>query len=185
MSGSQRIFDEVEKRLVERLASAGLPQSQIALQVLFLLPRDFVDSYSSLYHTALKVGDRGREENWIENADGTTERIGGVGKASGARRTGMREGQTLGGMAGASGGKTYKRAWTVADEKALETKSRIDKKLRKMGREIRVFLGEGVGGKDEGSEERRQCKGKSCKKWIENWKYCPHCGTRQSARGKG
>lgn len=198
MSGSQRIEREVESRVAEILASGGVMEGVVAMSVLFLLPREFTTSYEALYHRALKVdGDRGKEDNWVEVTErvrgedgkmetrgtGEYERVGGTGKASGARKSGVREGTTLGGMAGAVGGKTYKRAWTVADEKALETKSRVDKRLRKIGREIRTALGEGVGGEGDGGEETRQCVGRSCRKWIQRgWKYCPHCGARNGRK---
>lgn len=183
----------MDKRIAEWASSAGLRQSEIALAVLYLLPKDFRDAYEALYHRALKVeGDKGARESWVEKTEkglgtGEYERAGGVGKASGARVSRLKEGETLGQMGGASGGKTYKRAWTIADEKALEMKSRVDKRLRKMARELRGFL-EDAEDREEGrgAEEQRQCKGKSCKKWVDaGWKYCPWCGTRSSVRGKG
>lgn len=191
MSVSGRVADEVDKRLAEFMGSAGLRQSEIALAVLYLLPKDFRDAYEALYHRALKVeGDKGARESWIElkgDDEGMeSTRLGGVGKASGARRSRLKEGETLGGMAGASGGKTYKRAWTIADEKALEMKSRVDKRLRKMARELRGFLEEAEGGAEDRVGEQKQCRGKNCKKFLDSgFKYCPWCGTRAGKSGGG
>ena len=194
------MHDEVNRRLAERLSSAGLSQSQVALSVLFLLPGDFVKAYEALYHKALKVdGDRGKGERIVvektekrrdeagEYEEGTWEyeEYDGVVKAKGARKTAMREGASLGQMPGAKKGKAYKQAWTVADEQALELKHKMDKRLRKMAREMRVLVDSGAEGVER--EPQKKCTGKGCSKWLEHgWKWCPHCGTRQRAgRDKG
>lgn len=198
MTVSGRVADEVDKRLAEYFGAAGLPQSQIALQVLYLLPREFVDAYQALYHRALKVaGDKGlgalvEVEVEVKGPDGKKtgeteiERHSGVGRASGGRRSALKEGSTLGGMAGAKKGKAYKRAWIVADEMALEKKIGIDKRLRKIARELRALLAEEGAGTDSGGDERKKCGGKKCGKFLElGWKYCPSCGARQRSGGEG
>lgn len=193
MTVSGRVADEVDKRLAERLGAAGLPQSQIALQVLYLLPREFVDAYSALYHRALRVaGDTGRppsegRTNMVDDGKGgVKEEVVGVGpRVSGARKSKLSEGSTLGGMAGAKKGKAYKRAWVVADEIALEKKIGVDKRLRKIARELRALVD---AGEDSGvGDERKKCSGKKCGKFLEmGWKYCPSCGARQrSGDGEG
>jgi hypothetical protein len=174
-----RVEDEVRVRLAEMLGSAGVPSSQISLQVLYLLPPDFVDAYQALFHKALKGAD-----------------VGGVGgdgrealeKASGRRKAKTAEGKTLGQMRGARGGRAHKRAWTVADEQALGKKQLIDKKLRKLAREIRGLLAAEMGEKLEvdglglGEDKIARCSGKRCGKFVEgSWKYCPFCGTRRRA----
>lgn len=178
---------EVRRRVAEILSSAGVPSSQIALHSLFLLPPDFLDAYMALFHRALKVdgdnstqGDKGRV-----GPDG--KMLGSVEKARGIRVSRMSEGKTLGGMSGAKsggGGKGRGKTWTVADEKALARKERIDKSLRKITREIRKGLDDdlrtemkGEGGDDEMGVLR--CKGRKCGKFMDTeWTFCPSCGTQ-------
>jgi hypothetical protein len=184
---NSRVWDEVDRRLAERLSGAGVPEAEIAQAVLFLLPRDFVNAYEALYHRALKVaGDKGlgARVDVLDEKTGETESFDGVGRSSGGRASKLAAGKTLGEMGGAKKGKAYKKAWIIADEIALEKKVAIDKRLRKMARELRSLVDSGVG---EGSDERKKCMGKKCAKWLElGWKYCPSCGARQrSGDGDG
>jgi hypothetical protein len=191
MSGSTRVWDEVNRRLVETMSAAGLSEGSISREILFLLPRDFVMAYEALYHRAVRTGLEGRRDIEVEVTDkkgegtGEYETLGGVVKARGGRRSRLAEGESLGGMAGARKGKAYKQAWTVADERALDLKHKMDKRLRKIAREVKVFLeGEMEGSTGEGGEqERKKCAGKGCGKWLEHgWKYCPFCGGRQRTK---
>lgn len=57
------------------------------------------------------------------------------------------------------------------DEEALALKSRIDRKLRRLAREI----------KGGAAEKMRRCTGARCRRWCDpDWIYCPWCGSATS-----
>jgi hypothetical protein len=61
----------------------------------------------------------------------------------------------------------------VRDEVALAKRKSVDRKLRKLGREMLTFL-EGV----EKSRTVRRCTGKKCRQFAEeDWIYCPRCAS--------
>ena len=79
----------------------------------------------------------GRAETIRARTDGATEDSKRVPGTTEARRTEFAPGQT----AAISGrGKKYKRYWTVEDERALILKDLIDKRLRRIAREIEEHL---------------------------------------------
>lgn len=183
---------DLDGRLAEILSSAGLNEGRVALEVLYLMPPKFVSAYEALFHRALALGtdgltgeraDRGRVDE--QGRPLTNDRV------QAARQGRLTEGKTLGGMGTAkTTGKRYRRAWIVADERALGRKTRIDKALRRLAREIETGMAELAGGSgwDDGGEtdERggHRCTGRKCRKFLEDgWNYCPFCGTRQRNGG--
>ena len=123
-----------------------------------LLPDALVDAYAFL-HTQVfggarvapeaGVGEIGPAEQWLVKSDGQ-------------RRRGP-----------AKKGKQYSASvrTVIRDERALELKKRVDKRLRKMARDIYREW--------KGLEEEEQVKCFSCHKLAESgWKWCPRCGDR-------
>ena len=151
--------DKVRARLAEIMAAAGNKHAEISLEVMFFLPRDFIQAYERLFDTALKAdnGEDGKARGQTAGAD--------LGKA---KVTKNGAGPTVGGGAP----KRYKKAWFIQDTRALNAKTRIDKRLRMIAREIEeelTFIGaDPVKGQD-------QC-GK-CKLFLQvAWRFCPQCG---------
>ena len=147
-----------ESRFTEMMASAGVGASQMALQLMFFLPKEFRDTYEDLWHRAYA----GKDDGGV-NARGSADAEAAiVGKASG---------KGLPGLGGAKR-KTYKRYWVIADDQAVELKVRIDKRLRAMAREIRQELAAG---------ERLNTAITSCevcgRRARSDWSYCPYDGS--------
>lgn len=149
----------VRARLAEVLSSAGLNADRVALEVLYMLPAEFVRGYTDLFHRALTTGEEGRGSRDDQKAE--------LGKARGK---------------GAKAGKKATRgAFFIRSEKALGEKERIDRALRKLARQMRD-AGNAATGKEtvlrcgEGVEQTEA----GCGRWVENtWRYCPHCGKDQ------
>lgn len=144
------------------LADAGVTVRSVAAEVLLMLPSDFTEQYELLWLRchAGSLGEAREEPNQVARSrqvdvrlssnSSTTMRPAGVGKKKGAGRTPG-----------------------VRDERALATKQRIDRKLRKIGREIRIMVDEQY----EGSGIRR-CTRPSCRKYAEaEWTFCPYDGS--------
>lgn len=112
-----RVAEEVNKRLTLAASSAGVDRGRIEIEVLFLLPPEFVRQYKELFDRALAdpikpTADGGKDEGRI--------------KATG--RTG--DGLHVRTMGAAGGGKRFVAgSWPVRDERALELKRRLDRQL--------------------------------------------------------
>ncbi len=153
--GTDALDDAVRRRLAEIMAAAGVPHAQIALEVLYYLPKAFLDQYSELFTKALKAdgGESARNGAQQDNA--------GVGKAETPGNRGGAKQQT----------KRYKRTFVVLDERALDLKGKIDSRLRGMAREIALDLAGGGGS----ALRTLTCTG--CGSFMQlAWKYCPKCG---------
>lgn len=149
--GVDALDDKVRTRLAQIRASAGVPHAQIALDVLYYLPKAFLDQYTDMFTRAVKAdgGESTRNQSQLDSAQ--------VGKASGS---------------GAKPGRRYKKTFVVLDEKALDIKSAIDKRLRMMARDIESQLAGGEMGKAS-----NRCG--TCGTFIQNrWKYCPMDGSQ-------
>lgn len=155
MVDSNHLDDKLRVRLAEIRASAGVPHSQLALEVLYFLPAAFLGAYEELFRAAVKSdgGEGNRNTSQQQAAD--------VGKAEGVR----------GGAKPQK--KRYKKTFVVLDERLLNAKTRFDKRLRGLAREIeRELLGE-----VEGAGEQPKCT--NCARFLPyntGWKYCPGCG---------
>lgn len=141
--------DKLRTRLAEIRASAGVPHAQVSMEVLYFLPERFLHAYQALFTRALRSdgGEDGRNRSQQE--------AGEVGRARG--------GST-------GGGRRYKKTFVVLDEKALDVKSTIDKRLRMVARDIENQL------KGEASEKADLRCGR-CGTFVQSrWKYCPMDG---------
>jgi hypothetical protein len=155
--GVDALDDKVRSRLAEIRAAAGVPHSQISLEVLYFLPKAFVEKYGELFTKAVK-SDGGEDARARQQTDGAE-----VAKVA-VRKTGA--GPTIG-----AGGKRYKKTFVVLDEKALDLKSRMDKRLRGMAREIETELAGG-----EALVNGASICGK-CGMFMQlTWLFCPKDG---------
>lgn len=142
--------DKVRTRLAEIQAAAGVPHSQISLEVLYFLPAGFLNAYMTMFTRAVKAdgGESGRNSSQQE--------AGALGKARGAGAK--------------TNGKRYKKTFVVLDERALQTKTTVDKRLRSMAREIEILL---AGGDVKATQG--QCD--HCGMFVQgSWKFCPQDG---------
>lgn len=149
-----------EKMFADMMASAGVSHSRMGVELMYFIPRQFRDAYIRLFRKALKGDDADAGANGIRNAE-----VGALGRAAGKnddsgvtslgengergergergrekRRTIFASGQTRSVSSGR--GKKYKRYWTVEDERALDLKEAIDKRLRRMAMEINSLIDE-------------------------------------------
>jgi hypothetical protein len=112
------IEDEVRRRLSALASAAGISRGRIELEVLFMLPTEFVRMYRQLFDMALSdpvtpIGDGGKDEGRV--------------KARGTARDPMKA-RSMSGATG--GGKRFVAAvWPIRHEGALEAKRRLDKRL--------------------------------------------------------
>lgn len=158
--------------LRELAESGGLPSAQLGLEILYLLPDDFVKGYQEIFHAAMQ-GGRG---------EAISGRGGGIEKSGGAK------GIVLGSEVGAQASGTGKR-WRsrtsegVGSEKALDVKQSVDTELRLiMDQAQRALRSKADKGKlpaqCRGSLEGRNGVMKKCRRFLRpGWNYCPSCGT--------
>ncbi len=172
-----------ESLFTDMMASAGVSGRSMRLELMNWIPADFRDAYMAMTTKALKDTDGG-----VEGRSRAQQSTGELGKASG-------------GASGGGGGKKYKRYWTVQDEQMFELKSRIDKRLRSIARDIwgameaeevsRVSGGRAkVSSKEAGSKVvggEARCSGCGII-MAGGWAYCPRCGklaSRFGVEGRG
>jgi hypothetical protein len=155
---------EVQRRLAEILASAGVDQGRVSLEVLYMLPPEFVRTYTYLFDKALREA--------IQTPQGTPNPS--LKKPSKS----LRPNKTLGGPnhRGAAGGqKKYREHWVIRDEDALKLKASTDRKLRRVAQEIRGALG----------SERPEILCSRCNTNLQAYldvsqgglRFCPSCGS--------
>lgn len=185
--------------------SGGLSSGRLGLEILFLLPDDFVQFYTALFHMALDegVGNQGKGSS----GDGT-------GKESNEdlRIAKGRTGTVLGSdnrlQAQGSGKKYRNTGMTIKSEKALEVKRLVDRGLRTLVEDglrslkhRQVSMKQGVSPRSKGSIGPNRptgssstdgndsglaslptlpgtCNNPHCRSFMkESWKFCPRCGT--------
>ena len=115
-----RVAEEVNKRLTLAASAAGVDRGRIEIEVLFLLPPEFVRRYRELF-------DRALADPIKPSTDG--------GKDEGRLRASGRSNDAMNArsMRAAQPGKRFVAgAWPVRDEAAIEAKRRLDKKLIRM-----------------------------------------------------
>jgi hypothetical protein len=143
-----------------------------------LLPEAFMTAYEALHVRSFSDGS-GSERHPLSGRAAEIERADGKGKdlwrtssgqvsSIGSRRVG-------GGGSGKTVGKTSK---FLGDERAWEFKRKIDKRLRRMAKEILAELdsrGSHAGGAERGLH--RRCAGKCGKLGDSDWLFCARCGS--------
>lgn len=172
--------------LRELFESGGLPEAQLGLEVLYLLPDTFVKFYADLFHQALDT-----------NESAASGKGGGIDKAKGT--TGTVLGSESRAQAQGTGKKYRKPKGSIRSENAMRVKTRVDQELLSLahlgGIGLRrsketnhsgtgVTLGQGTNengriGQCRGRVEGRNGDTKGCGKFLKNsWEYCPECGTK-------
>ena len=176
--------------------SGGLNSGRLGLEILFLLPDDFVDFYTTLFHRALDegVGNRG-------SAGGGKDGKGGEGDD--LRIAKGRTGTVLGSdnrLQAQGSGKRYRNTGlTIKNERALKVKGLVDKGLRELmvsgTKSLKRGISEesGLTPRSKGSIEDKPdnsgssrtggsvlpgtCRNGNCRSFVkDSWKFCPRCG---------
>lgn len=138
--------------MVRAMVRAGSPASSVAAEVLLLLPEDFVHAYENLYTEVI-----GLKRDVDPNSARSTAKH--AIRVSTGQEPMMR---TVGG----AGGSGFGPRSPVSSDEAQSMKARVDRKLRKIARELT---------RGEKSCPRR-CTGKNCRKWADpDWAWCPYC----------
>lgn len=133
-----------------------------------ILPESFVAVYEALWVRALDSGD-GTSNHPLSGRGAELEMPGG--KATGQWRVSSGETTTVGRKNGPELKTVGKTARTMRDEAAFRLRTKIDKRLRQMAREIGAFLD----GQEVKIAAYRICTGK-CKRFGDkDWTYCPNC----------
>jgi hypothetical protein len=160
--------DKIRIRLAEIMSSGGLGYNQISLEILYLLPMEFVQRYIWLWEKALGPAGGGDARGQQMDRDAT------LGKAQ--TRT-DKKGTVPGAGGGGQAKKWKKVGMSVRDEHALALKSRVDRRLRAIGRDIREFeMLEGSAREKAKAVEIVKCR--SCGKIMDqSWICCPFDGT--------
>lgn len=160
-----RVEKEVRKRLTQAAAAAGVDRGRIELEILFLLPPEFVRRYRELFDRALAdpikpTTDGGKDEGKV--------------KASGKSKDLIRA-RTMGAAAG--GGKRFVQgAWPVRSEVALEAKRRLDKRITALVVEaLEMVSPAGVVGAAGAENGNRPVRCDTCGIFQKlDWARCPY-----------
>lgn len=159
-----------KKRLADALAGAGLDTRRVAMEVLYLLPTEFIRTYEAIFHEAISLGDEGSGTKADRDAE--------LGRAKGSG-------------AHSSVHSRKNSVFPVKDLEAFQQKEWIDRKLRSLTRQIKK--GAGLPGlapglkcgwrvTEEGKLVRRE-RVKGCGKYLEEaWKFCPSCGLARAGQ---
>lgn len=112
-----KVAEEVNKRLTAAASAAGVDRGRIEIEVLFLLPPEFVRQYKELFDRALAdpikpTSDGGKDEGRI--------------RASGRTGDGLHV-RTMG--TGGGGKRFVAGSWPIRDEAALELKRKLDRQI--------------------------------------------------------
>lgn len=195
--GSTEAFQAGRRSLAYELVESGmLSPGRLGLEILYLLPDDFVQFYQDLFHQALQVKDDSVMHG----------RSGGLEKASG--RQGMQLGSKDRGPQAGSSGKRWKNTpMAVGNETALRAKESMDKGLQDLVRNAKLYMnaereraaqardqalstkpsrGQGPVGVGKAIQTGRangkggmRCAGAKCGRFLKaGWTFCPECGTR-------
>lgn len=174
--------DKVRIRIAEIMSSGGVGYNQISLEILYLLPVEFINRYIEVWEKAMGPGIKAPGDAMAHDAE--------LGKANTDTK---KKGQVVG--AGAGGvTKRFKRILTIRDERALMLKDRMDKRLRNMAREMRLELSgltentmenmKGVGINEmvgDGNPNKlrgvRRCQPGCGKLFPVNYQFCPFDGS--------
>ena len=153
-----RVAEEVNRRLSQAASAAGVARGRIELEVLFLLPPEFVRRYRELFDRALAdpikpSSDGGKDEG----------RIRAAGKPMDPMKARS--------MGAASHGKKFVAGvWPIRDEVALSAKRRLDKQLVRVAEEALVSIGAAAGALSSSSIRCTNCGLFQKAEWVR----CPY-----------
>lgn len=160
--------------LMELYGAGGLPQGQMGLQLLFLLPDSFTTFYQALFDRALVGHGESRKSQGVVKAKGNPGTVLGSDNRLQAQ----------------GGGKKYRvPAGNIGSEKALQVKNELDKQLIILATDARAALNRNPRSKETNGNKPLQCRGnieplpgsgragKRCTRFLKhNWNFCPTCG---------
>lgn len=180
-----QIDEKARLQLSELLRSRGIDSGRVSIEVLFLLPPEFVREYRELYERALKDGVEGAGGAGTGNIDGgrvTDEKAGRERNKSKGKRAG--HGSRTDGRGDAKGGSKarYKTYWQVKDEDALALKNKVDRELKGLIGRIARSLKDGScadsrknGSAPEKSPKPTQTSCDICgRRFARGWVSCPY-----------
>jgi hypothetical protein len=155
-AGTDVLDDKVRSRLAEIRAAAGVPHAQVSMEVLYFLPEGFLHTYAEMFMRAVKSDGGGSATAAAQQEAGEL----GKSRGTGAKTTGKR----------------YKKTFVVLDERALNLKTMVDKRLRNIARDLKTALD---GGELTAGSEAAQCA--RCGIFLQpSWKFCPRDGEGRS-----
>lgn len=158
-AGEKSEEERIRRRIAEALRNDGASSWKIGQEILLLLPTDFLRLYEELFHKALDTADGG-------------SRLMGTG-----RQKVDSPGNQAGVMGVAAGGRKYRTYGSVRDEEALALKALVDKRLRRIARDMGAFLSGKEGSGPGSMGNRKACI--DCGKYAEDdWNVCPWCGNQ-------
>lgn len=180
--------EDIRHRLAEIMSAGGVGYNQISREILYMLPREFIDRYIQLWELSL-----GPEVN---NTQDMT-RDGELGRAKTQTRV---KGQVPGAGSGGVSKKYRTSGFRLRSERAFELKGRIDRRLRSIARELRLELSDiearangGTGHRTNTAERTHAEKSTAvktnatesthrkrcivCRRYGSNsWNFCPNDG---------
>lgn len=139
-------------------------------EVIRALPDSFLTVYEALWVKSMDAGD-GTSNHPLSGRGSDLEMPGG--KATGQWRVSSGEVTTVGKRNGPELKTVGKTARTMRDERAFRLKTKIDKRLRQMAREISAFLEN----REVRGATQRICAGKCKRIGEKDWSYCPNCSS--------
>lgn len=161
-------------RLAEIMSGAGLGYNQISLEILYLLPEEFVNRYIWLWEKALGPAGGG---------DAKGQQLARDAELGKAQTKTQRKGEIVGTGAGGQGKKFKRIGMSVRDEKALELKTRIDRRLRSIARDIRDY---GLSADGQGGGRRLSAQCSICGRVMDDsWIHCPFDGSKINQKMRG
>lgn len=162
-----RVEEEVRRRTLALLRNANLPESDVAREVHYWMPQEFMEWYRDLFLTAFKLEGRGHEALTRTNSRGEVVPVGDNRRlAPGKPRQRKREtdeafAERTRGLHNLSsgGGKKYKEHYTIRDEETFRIKQLVDRRLmefaRGQGLRVREQRAEGRGSRLREQRVRR------------------------------
>ncbi len=145
-----------------------------------MLPEQFAAAYEALWVGTFRDGDvdgggdGGRSAHPMSGGSAVLGRADGSGAIRSRAHSGQIESvgtKVVSGSGRAGGGKhSRKTSNALRDERLFREKDKIDKRLRRLAREIVAIL-EGT----ESTEHARRCGGRCGRLGQGDWLYCPNC----------
>lgn len=196
------IEDQVRVRVADALRSAGVNEGRVGVEVLYMLPKEFVRAYEELWYeihgyeqvaSGSGGGGDGRslglDEASVKRDEAKIRKEGGKdadGKSRGVQKGGL---STRAGYGVGGGGKRYKAnrdgmrvGMSEKSEEALEVKRLVDRKLMKLVRGVREGVVQRMERSQGGTpgwvrvlENGREACGNCGKLVARDWVRCPYC----------
>jgi hypothetical protein len=166
---------EVQRRVCDALAGAGLSEGSLSREVVYMLPDPFIRSYIRLFNASLKEGVVGTHySSPLEEVARVKTGPGSYGNRGGTSNHPFPRGAI------GEGGKRYRTYWTVLSEQAFFVKKSVDRKLRRLSAHIEDDMKK----RTESVESSGICAachyavGLLADAGLTRPNYCPQCGEK-------